>query len=232
MPRSNLLTSAGNRLFLLLLLVCCSAIASTTVYKTDVNPADWVGSIHMTGTGDWAPLGTTLIYSVALELHESDGTPIYKYDYSFVEYGNDPADGLNRMLLEFSVSCNTDPGCFRDDPHQYQAGDIPHLPAGFNAAEWDADNTDNRSRYGFHFLSNRLPVWGNFFAEGAGDNAWSYNAGLLDLEGTVAKGFFVPRPDGDPKPVSPADAPEPAAWWLTSIGVALLVVFRRRKGEA
>lgn len=133
----------------------------------------------MSGTGDWYA-GTYLKYTITQNPNDPDGTPNFKYDYYFIEYGSTPLDGVNAMLLEFSLSCDTDPACFRDDPHPYQPGDIAHLPAGINAAEWDADNADNRGVYGFHFLSDRTPVWGNFFAVGADYNAWSYNPGLMN----------------------------------------------------
>lgn len=209
---------------LLLFTLCITANATSLAYKSDVDPSDYVGTLHMTGTGDWAPWGTTLIYSVDLQGFDSSHVPIYKYDYSFVEYGNDPNDGMNAILLEFSLSCNTDLACFRDDPHPYQPGDVPHLPAGINAAEWDADNTDNRGLYGFHFLSDRPPVWGNFYAVGAGFNAWSFNPGFMNLTSTN-KHDFIPRPDGDPKDV--AAIPEPTAGLMLFMGIALIVVFKR-----
>lgn len=227
----------GLNLVLLILMLVAGfnvTVNAASVYTTPVPTTQWVGTMHMTATGDWAPLGVTLLYSVALDNHDADGTAIYKYDYSFIEYGSGPDDGLDNMILEFSVSCNTDPGCFRDDPRWYAAGELPHLPAGMNAALWGADHANNRGVYGFHFLSNRLPVWGNFFAEGAGDNAWAFNAGLVD-EGSGDTSKFIPRPDGDVKGIVDGDVgtvPEPGTWWTMGGALLIAVIYglvRRRR---
>lgn len=230
---------------LILILATVSNIATVTVTATGVYPvyiqpvtgSDMVGIIHMDGTGDWYR-GTNLVYSVQqIGTEFGTSTPIYKYDYSFIEYGTDANDGMNAMLLEFSMSCDNDPGCYRDDPRPYAAGEVAHLPVGFNAAEFDADNTDNRGLYGFHFLSNRSPVWGNFFAVGDGFNAWSYNMGLVNLM-SANKSDFIPRPDGDGTGTGvdngSGDVPEPDTFWaLWIIGVGAVGVWwwRRFKGR-
>lgn len=204
--------------------LCLTASASTLPYKSVVDPSDYSGILHMSGTGDWYA-GTYLKYTITQNPNDPDGTPNFKYDYYFIEYGSTPFDGVNAMLLEFSLSCDTDPACFRDDPHPYQPGDIAHLPAGINAAEWDADNADNRGVYGFHFLSDRTPVWGNFFAVGADYNAWSYNPGLMNPDSTN-KLDFIPRPDGDVQSAASA-VPEPAEGAMLFFGIALIVVSKR-----
>ena len=220
-------------------MVLCASIASATpVYGTPVLPGDWTGQRTLTpggglnsavlGNNRFEP-GTGISWIITF-----DGmTNLYTYSYSFFA----PNRSDQRQPLEQShfILELSSPGCivegqsdciqgansvteFRSDWDSSIGQSNPGMPAAIYGVKFGTGLST------YTFLSDRNPVWGNFYAKKANDGLW--NLGLESAHsGSTDKLYFIPRPDTD----SPApQIPEPGTFALLGAGIGVFALLRRR----
>lgn len=206
---------------------------ATPVYNTSVLPADWTGQRTLTtggglnsagsGNNPFVP-GTGISWNITF-----DGmTNVYTYSYSFFAPGGQ-ALAVSHFILELSPGCIEGQGAaatssciwqanseVKFDDQWGQSPSNPGMPAAIYGVKFDTE----RSTY--TFLSDRNPVWGNFYAKKANDGLW--NLGLesaYSLSGNTL--YFIPRPDTDGHVI-----PEPGTFVLLGAGLLGLGLLRRR----
>jgi len=221
--------------------VLCASIASATpVYGTPVLPGDWTGQRTLTpggglnsaglGNNPFDP-GTGISWIITF-----DGmTNLYTYSYSFFAPNRSGAPQpleQSHFILELSGGCIVEgqSDCisgfggkteFRSNWDSSGPGQSnPGFPTGTSIYGVKFD--EELSTY--TFLSDRIPVWGNFYAKKANDGLWNF--GLESAySGSDNTLYFIPRPDTD----SPApQIPEPGTFALLGAGIGVFALLRRR----
>ncbi len=201
---------------IVLFLAVSMASGATIVYGKS---ATMSGSTQLAGFGDWE--GNA---SMSWNIMEEAG--VYTYTYTFTHEGSD----LSHILLEFTNGCGDDPLCITnestgtaDGPRTYEAFTPPNFeqPVDIYGVKF---NFSGGSPYTFSFTSNRAPVWGNMYARD-GQNAYAYNAGLVDLLSANTTDFIArPNGYGPPEPI-----PEPMTSLLLGAGLALTGLYHHKK---
>lgn len=192
----------------------------TAIYGTDVDPAYWTGSRSigsgLTGTGQFLAQGFTIAWSITPE------AGALRYTYTTTGYAP-----LSHLILELSSGCI---GCRHSEciwdinvPHVEFSSDWgpgpgnPYFPPG---ATIYGVKFDDLHGYTISFLSDRNPVWGNFYAKKGTDGAW--NLGLepanRDSDNIL---YFIPRPDT-------YVIPEPGTLLLLGSGLLSVGLWRSR----
>jgi hypothetical protein len=205
--------------------VCATA---ATVYNT---PGDWNGSRAVPTTlsdaaGEW-PTGQ-LQWIVAQE-----GAAL-RYTYIF---RNIISPSIGHYTLEVAGDCETDAACVTAAQKREGAdGILLNINPAFiefgtihgidYAIKFDTgDDGPQNDQVSYTFLSNRLPVWGDFYTKAGQTKLTNTGFGQITLEST---GSYIARP-GEAlfQELDPASVPEPGSMWL--LGTALLAagMFRR-----
>lgn len=201
----------------------------------------------------WANDNLSLAWSVS----RTDDQYTYNYTFSgFAQQGNNFRPGLSHLIIETSPTfgtANVLPGTSGNvsAPALYAIGgngaSNPGLPGEIYGLKWNA--TGNGNTLSFSIVTDRDPVWGNFYANG-GRDAYAFNAGWLQLldgaqgpidamhmtgirqsAGLGGEAWFIAVPDttshGGNAP-GPGTLPVPGTALLLGLGVAMATGMRRR----
>jgi hypothetical protein len=218
--------------------VLCASIASATpVYGTAVSMGDWTGERTLTTGGglNSAGLGNNRFdpgTGISWNITFNSMTNLYTYSYSFFAPNRSGAPQpleQSHFILELSGGCIVEgqSDCiqgansvteFRSDWDSSIGQSNPGMPAAIYGVKFGTGLST------YTFLSDRNPVWGNFYAKKANDGLW--NLGLESAHsGSTDKLYFIPRPDTD----SPApQIPEPGTFALLGAGIGVFALLRRR----
>ncbi len=213
-------------------IVLSSVVLATPVYNTSVDSMDWSGSRTvgspvggLGSTGGVFPEGSGIAWLI---LNNGDGTLTYTYRFfSPGVEGQEVQLELSHFILELSQGCNDEgSGCvqgFNGDVEYNSAwGSSPSNP-GIPGSIYGIKFDEGQAEY--TFVSNRMPVWGHFYAKKSDDGMW--NLALTGLEEYQEDTlYFIPRPDTD-QPAPPI--PEPGTMALLGAGVVAMGLLRSRR---
>jgi hypothetical protein len=230
--RTASLRSAVARAAALACIVAAPAVAGAQAFNTD---APMVGS----RTGSFLDVGGnyTSSFNVAWSITDA-GTSLLRYTYTFTGFGS---PGISHLIVGLSENCRQSLTCVLSptvrgtDAGDFEIGTFaagpsnPGLATSFYGVKIDTpQGVNGQSGVTFSFLSDRMPVYGDFYAKGG--SSYAQNDGLLAgnrLSGDV--NLFVARPDGV---VVPAVVPEPGTVALLGAGLAGLAAAARRRRQA
>ena len=212
--------------------VCVSSgqayvVASQGVHGGPVPGGELIGrgidtSAGIAATAAWATGGASLSWNIVAV---TGG-----YQYSYLWTGSDK--NLSHIILE--VSSNTIAGDFwgyttnpeSGDPKTYSPSDPgnsnPNLPGPIYGLKFEP-GSDSTS-FSFSFISDRAPMWGNFYAKDGTDDhgtvdVYAYNTGFTL---TGVNSYYAAVPD------TLTVVPIPPAVWLMGTGLLGLIGIRRR----
>jgi len=220
-----------NWIWALALIVLAGGIAAATpVYGTAVDPSDWTGTRTLTPGGGlgsapnpphgWVfPVGSGISWAIT-----DNGNGTFTYTYSFFD-DKEKAVTLSHFILELSEGCivGNDSDCistslnrtFNSNWNGSMGNSNPGMPNSIYGVKFDEGST-------YTFISNRIPVWGNFYAKKGVDGLW--NLGLESAySGSDNTLYFIPRPD-----TRTPEIPEPGTMALLGAGLTALGFLRRR----
>jgi hypothetical protein len=241
-----------NWIWALALIVLAGGIAAATpVYGTAVSSSDWTGTRTLvTGIGGLGSYsgdnkfkdGTGISWMITFD----SGSGYFNYSYSFFEPGKDEKDkgkkgkddgGTNPLevshfILELSQGCvaegqssciwganvgNKDLEFSEEWKYSPPSKSNIGMPNPIYGVKFDEEKST------YTFISDRIPVWGNFYAKKGQDGLW--NLGLeTAYSGSDNTLYFIPRPDTESVP----EIPEPGTMALLGAGLTALGLLRRR----
>jgi hypothetical protein len=221
------------------LLILPSALA-TPVYNTPVDPAYWSGPAAtrstgsgLVGTGPWGatnPAGFTISWNI---VPQTTGYLLYEYTFNWT------SKDISHAIIELSDDCLAGaapcvwgfiPGVDSKDIRLYDPEDPgqsnPNLPASIYGVKVNFGELTSNSAT-FSFYSDRLPVWGNFYAKDGKDGGVDvtvWNIGLAN-QGSESIIDFIARPDTAPQYI----IPEPGTMALMGLGLLAIGLWRRKR---
>ena len=208
-------------------------LTASPVYDTSAM-AELTGSRSSTA-GDITITGDRYkTFDISWEITAVSGGYNYSYTFDFTRFtgrGTQGAPNISHFILDLSDNCTAASGCVTDsnfglEYNTYSAGGAgnsnPNFPAGASITGVKFTETNLPTAGTISFLSNRLPVYGDFYLKGGSDNG-VFNAGLSN-HNSSAISDFIARPD------TATATPEPSTWAMLASGLALVTTrFRRRK---
>jgi hypothetical protein len=228
-----------NWIWALALIVLAGGIAAATpVYGTAVSSSDWTGTRTLvTGIGGLGSYsgdnkfknGTGIQWAIT-----DNGDSTFTYSYWFFEPKNNGTKPLevSHFILELSQGCivegqssciwganvgNKDLEFSEEWKYSPPSKSNIGMPNPIYGVKFDEEKST------YTFISNRIPVWGNFYAKKGQDGLW--NLGLeTAYSGSDNTLYFIPRPDTGTVP----EIPEPGTMALLGAGLTALGLLRRR----
>lgn len=218
-----------------------SALATPVVYNTPVDPAYWSGTAAvrstgsgLVGTGPWGATSPSPGFTISWNIvPQATGFLLYEYTFTWT------SKGISHAIIELSNDCMSaasacvwgfDPSVNPSDIRWYDPDDPgksnPNLPAPIYGVKVNFDNLTSNSAV-FSFYSDRLPVWGNFYAKDGKDDGVDvtvWNVGLAN-QGSEDIINFIARPDTVPQYV----IPEPGTMALMGLGLLAIGLWRRKR---
>lgn len=210
------------------------------VYNTPVDPAYWSGAgasrstgMGLVGTGPWGatdPAGFTISWNI---VPQTTGFLLYEYTFTWmskeishaiIELSDDCLAGASPCVWGFIPA--VDPG----DIRLYQPGDPgqsnPNLPASIYGVKVNFSGLTSNSAV-FSFYSDRLPVWGNFYAKDGKTNGTDVTVWNIGLANSASEDIihFIARPDTAPQYI----IPEPGTMALMGLGLLVIGLWRRKR---
>jgi hypothetical protein len=228
---------------LALIVIAGGTATAAPVYGTVVSQQDYSGIRVLSQGGGLGsapnPDGLDLIFPLDrtsvgwLIWNNPDGTFTYIYSLSPLW----PETQFSHFILELSQGCIVEgqSDCILSTPNSvsYSTDWNGTDPGSGNLAMPNSIYGVKFSTYYYYdqeadihifsFTSDRIPVWGNFYAKKGADALW--NLGLetayRDSDNTL---YFIPRPDTESVP----EIPEPGTMALLGAGLTALGLLRRR----
>lgn len=170
---------------------------------------------------------------------------LYHYVYKITDNAGNPVKpNIKHLLLEVSPDINTrnlaNEIDVRSDGGVTSIGrystnrDNPGLPDDIYALQFDVLKNDS-GEYVVEFYSNRPPVWGDFYAQGAARD-YAYNVGFgadspgdgadVALAGEKPMTLWIPTPSTGAASIA---TPEPGTWLILGSTLAAVAYSRRKK---
>ncbi|MCL2700869.1 MAG: hypothetical protein FWE88_04150 [Phycisphaerae bacterium] len=206
--------------------------ASAVVYTGALSTAGGT----LTGTGDWASGPTSFTYSV-----NDQATPgFWHYEYTLTVPSSVDDAGIERLIIGLTIGMPFN-GLMNVNGNLVSVGQMTNtgvdsnMPQSMFAGLFTVSGDTRSVTISFDSMHN--PVWGNFFALGAGQNS-IWNAGFTEfsvdpqrpVDDPTVHGYIL-RPNGEPCP--PFIIPEPMTMLTLGLaGVALSRTLRNRLHRA
>jgi hypothetical protein len=166
---------------------------------------------------------------------------LLRYDYMLSGFSGQRTPAISHLILGLSESCRQSLTCViaptvNGTAVAAQFGDYGPTTSGFSSnpmigstffgVKFDSPAGMGDAGVRYSFLSDRTPVWGDFYAKG-GDESYAQNDGLLTANlNSDNVNLFIARPDTN------SVVPEPSTYALLGTGLAGVLGFAKRRRRA
>ena len=211
--------------------------SSASLYNTAVSAGSFTGSRTAPSSGGITEVGNYDNISLSWTILPETAS-LYRYTYTFANF---VPPAISHFILELSDNCTATGECFRSTSSNIEFGTFgpqasnPNFPAGqsIKGVKFEFGSATPAI---YTFLSNRIPVWGNFYIKGGSNNDTGNNFGRAYNNALALSGFnseivtdFIARPDTIRIPSNETGIPEPATYALIGSALVIVAMLRRRK---